>query len=405
MSLLAGPVIFIDDQLDDITSQAAALLSDIKGTGRPVTTAKAIPENPEAWAEHWQGLAFAVIDWDLSDGSGGALGAAMLSEHKRLEMFDFVSFLMKRIYCPIFIISAEDVADITNQISENEKLAPGGEIDRRIMIFSKSVLMENINDHFAKWMSQSPALIALDAWSSELDRARSGMLIDLNAEEPDWPVYIWRAALKDGDGEGNGVDPSYELANVINMNLVNRFNPVDFDEPSLTAAPLSLSAETRQRVSQGRTSVPSSRLSEKMVRPGDIFVLEDAKDGEVWINVSPACHTVGRTKKVDGVGVKEPITLHLIKGERLERPTSNSKLSSMEKVSPNSAVIHTVIDSFPFRFHFGEAKILDWEQLKSQRRARLLPPFITRIQQLHAAYIQSEGLPRVTIDMYVTPSQ
>jgi len=212
--------------------------------------------------------------------------------------------------------------------------------------------------------------------------------------------------MKDGDGEGNGVDPSYELANVINMNLVNRFNPVAFDGQALMDAPLSFSAETRQRVSQGRTSVPSSRLSEKMVRPGDIFVLEGGTSEEVWLNVSPACHTVGRPKKVDGKvveGEREPIHLHLIKGERLDRPVSTSKLSAMDKGNPNHAVIHTVIDGYPYRFHFGDARILDWEDLKSHREARLLPPFVTRIQQLHAAYIQSEGLPKVTIDMYVTP--
>jgi hypothetical protein len=398
MSLLAGPVVFIDDELDDANSEAYALLQEILATGRPVATANTVPADRESWFEHWQALAFVIIDWDLSPGSMGSTGGATLSAFERKKLYDFLVDLMQRIYCPIFIVSAEDTAEIRRQLADNKDLAlANGQLDGRIAVFPKDTVMDKLVEHLTAWVSKSPTLSALKAWESEHDAAKNKLFTDLNSLEPDWPVYIWQAA------DFDQVDPAFELASVISTNLLNRFNPVAFDAESITKSPGVTSGEARRRVSQGRTSLPGERLSDRMVLPGDIFALPETPEGEVWINVSPACHTVGRLLAThdDGTEVREPIRLHLLRGTLQPWPANDGQLKNMDsKDRTNSIVLHTVLDGNPYKFAFADARIEEWTVIKEHRVARLLPPFITRVQQLHAAYIQSEGLPRVTLALY-----
>lgn len=406
MSLLAGPVVFIDDQIEDASSSAFALLKEIRATGRPVATSVALPEDREAWFEHWRSVAFVVVDWDLTPGvdrewtpgSMGSTGGATLSAFHRAELYEFLADLMNRIFCPVFIVSGEDVDEISRQLLENPELTlPNGELDARIAVIPKDTIMTRLIEHLTEWVSRSPALSALLAWEKEHEAAKNRLFIDLNTTEPDWPVYIWRAA------DNDQVDPAFELASVISTNLLNRFNPVTFDGDALQNATYANSGEARRRVSQGRTTLSADRLSDRMVLPGDLFELPDTPEGEVWINVSPACHTVGRVtgKLPDGTEVREPVRLHLLKGNVQAWPKSEGELKNMNsKDRANSLIVHTLLEGSPYKFLFAEARIEEWDRIREFRKARLLPPFITRLQQLHAAYIQSEGLPLVTLGLY-----
>lgn len=390
MSLLAGPVVFIDDQLEDTQSQAYALLQEIRATGRPVATDKGVPEDRESWFAHWQSLAFVVLDWDLSPGSMGSTGGATLSAFERKKLYDFLVDLMKRIYCPIFIISGESTDEIQRQLSENgDLMLPNGKLDARIAVFPKDTLMDKLVEYLTDWVSKSPALSALKAWEGEYDAAKNKLFIELNELEPDWPAYVWQAADTDH------VDPAYELASVISVNLLNRFNPVVFDVEAITGYQGDVSGTSRLRIAQGRTLVPGDRLAESMVFPGDLFKFPDDDGDCIWMNVSPVCQSVGRDGK--------PVRLHLLKGERQGKPSSKNAFNTLVSAGkgPNKILIHTLLEEHPYIFAFGEAQIANWDAVKSFRIGRLLSPYITRVQQMHAAYIQSEGLPKVTHELYV----
>ena len=38
---------------------------------------------------------------------------------------------------------------------------------------------------------------------------------------------------------------------------------------------------------------------------------------------------------------------------------------------------------------------MQWNNIKDNRIGRLLPPYITRVQQKYAHYLQRQGLPRI----------
>lgn len=398
MTLLTGAVAFIDDEIEDSSSVAFQLLQEIRATGRPVAAAPDVPDDPEPWFDHWERLAYIVIDWDLSPGSMGMTGGATLSDFQRQRLYDFIALLMGRIYCPVFIVSAEDTESIEKQISQNSALLRAdGALDERIKVFPKQVVLNHLDTYVSEWVGKSPALSALTAWDKEQSRAVNRLFVDLNEGAPDWPVYIWQAASADE------VDQAYELTTAINTNLINRFQPIEFDPEVMSKDPQDGSGAARRRVSQGRTAIPSSALSDRMVLPGDIFKFDDARGGEVWINVSPACHTVGRVIKrnPDGSEEHEAVRLHLLRGVKQAWPKNAGDLRNMDsKDRSNSLVLHTVLDGEPYKFTFADARIESWSDVKALRVARLLPPFITRLQQLHAAYIQSEGLPKVTLALY-----
>ena len=46
-------------------------------------------------------------------------------------------------------------------------------------------------------------------------------------------------------------------------------------------------------------------------------------------------------------------------------------------------------------FTFRELKIKKWKDIKDYRIGRLLPPYITKIQQKYASYLQRLGLPSI----------
>lgn len=399
---LPGPVVFIDDELETEGTEAYALLKEILTTGRPVATQLKIPDEDDiwkSWLDQWQSLAFVVLDWDLSPGSGGSSGGATLSKFERRKLYDFLVELMGRIYCPIFIISREDTDDIERQLLENPDLTVGdGELDARLKVFPKDVLMSKIIDHISGHITANPAMSAVKAWELEFQSAKNSLFLELNALEPDWPVYVWRAA------DSDEVDPAYELASVISVNLLNRFNPVGFDVDAIENFELPANGVSRRRVSQGRTTVLGDRLAGSMAFPGDIFVMPEGReyDDEIWINVSPACHIVPRlVKQEDGTIAPEKVKLHLLRGRPVAWPANAKELDKMNSEDrSNSIVVHTLLDDNPYKFEFGKAWIEPWEEIKDFRKARLLPPYIVRVQQMHAAYMQSQGLPKVTFALY-----
>jgi hypothetical protein len=396
MSLLSGPVVFIDDEINQDESDAGRLLEAIKASGRPVLASTELPpaELRVQWFEHWQTLSFVVVDWDLSPGSLGAVGGSTLSNYKRRELFNFLEHLMQEIYCPVFIISREDANDIRHQVRENERLRnQAGEIDARIVVLPKQILMDNIVDHLTKQVRDSPALSVLRTWEQEFDAARNRLFIDFNDMEPDWPVYVWRMALDDG------VDPAFELSSVISSNLLTRVNPVAFDHGTINNPDATVSGQAARKVLQGRTFVENSRLSERMVFPGDIFRLEDTEPDEVWMNISPVCQTVARPSAQGEEA--EGIRLHLIRGKRAD-VSSSSKFKDLERrqKGPTGEVVHTLLDQAPYYFEFRHAVFRDWEDIKQCRVGRLLAPYATRFQQKHSAYLQAEGLPKVDYNLY-----
>jgi hypothetical protein len=391
MSLLQGPVVFIDDQVLDPSTAAYELAKQISDSGRPIAQYKELP--PEGHEEHWRSLAFLVLDWDLVPGSPGGTGGSTLSEFERISLFEWLENFVDRIFCPVFIISAENVDDIERQISENQALQAIVDTGR-IKVYSKSVLMDSIVDYLEDWVSKNAALAALNIWANECESATDRLFHDMEKLAPDWPAYVWKSALDDK------IDPSYELASVLTANLLHRMNVVEFNITAINELGGSFTPSAMRRVAQGRTALGNESLYAQMILPGDIFQDED---GSTFINVTPSCHTVlGRTADEDGEPDPTKLMLDVVRGRKVDRPTSKSGFNSIDKKynTSNGMLIHTFLGDDPYAFDFRTREIVSWDKVAQWRVGRLLPPFITSMQQRHAAYLMNEGLPRVDWALY-----
>lgn len=392
MSILEGAVVYIDDEYGDETKDAGRFYRQLLDAGRPMRPYTDIP--PDDHIEHWDGLAMVVLDWNLTESDARLASAATLTAGARASMVSFLKLLLKRYFCPVFIVSASGKDKIEDELRAAEGF-PAEAIGPRIRVLHKNDVGDDLMSSLESEIAADPVLSTLRAWERGYQRAKNRMFIDFSEMSPNWPAYVVEVAT------GDGADPAYELAETLYSNLRHRLDPVVFDQEIILKAQRPSSAEANRRVRQGRTMIHSANLSDRMVYPGDLFRLDATDPDEVWINISPVCQTVPRTKSGDAMD--KEVRLYLIKGTRAgEVPLSKKKWEGLEskRKGPNGMVIDTVLEGLPYYFDFDDAQILTWNSVRESWIGRVLPPFVTRLQQKHSAYLQTEGLPKVTFDLY-----
>ncbi|WP_148061102.1 hypothetical protein [Frondihabitans sp. PhB188] len=378
---------FIDDEIDDREKPAYIMRKAMEADGRPVAAYSTLPD--VAAIRHWQSLSFLVLDWDLSPGSYGGSGASTLSGYARDELFRFLQELLATVFCPIFIISAEDVADIQRQLEEDHRFG-GKELDTRIKVFGKSAVVDDLINDLSTWVENNLALSVLRVWEQEYEKAKNRLFIDLNKLDSNWPIYVWQNAIDDK------VEPSFELATTLTANLLHRIDLVKFDTETMLAASenAQLASSAMRKVLNGRTVIPANRLHLNVVMPGDMFFDSENPD-QIWLNLTPACHTVpGRLK--DG----EDMRLFVVPGTKQPHPPSKTKFTDLNRDNPNSFVVHVLHDDSPYIFNLKASEYVLWSEAGPRRVGRLLAPYITRAQQANAMFMQIEGVPRTSYELY-----
>lgn len=70
----------------------------------------------------------------------------------------------------------------------------------------------------------------------------------------------------------------------------------------------------------------------------------------------------------------------------------------------NEAVVFPVYDGKALCFKFRKLYTQKWQELKGKRVGRLLPPFLTRLQQRYSSYLQRPGLSRLPNAAFPSPA-
>ena len=68
---------------------------------------------------------------------------------------------------------------------------------------------------------------------------------------------------------------------------------------------------------------------------------------------------------------------------------------SMSGTGDSNAIVFCIDDQKTIDFRFKNLELKEFSELKDNRIGRLLPPYITLIQQRYALYLQRQGLPRI----------
>lgn len=393
MPILEGAVVFVDNEYNETNTHANDFYHELRDAGRPIAVYDDLPELGHL--QHWEGLALAVLDWNLRNREDIVPGASTLRADDRRRFVEFLVALLERYFCPVFIISTDSSDEIEASLRASPEF-PAGAIGPRVRIIQK----EDVND--GRFMSKleaevraNPVLSVLRTWEQQYQRAKNRMFIELGGISMDWPGHVVKGALEDK------VDPGYELLETLNANLRHRMDPVSFDVDLIDIDVESEDGEASRQVRFGRSVLQATSLHKSEVMPGDFFSSWRKSDPEeaIWLNLTPACYTVrGRRGKGD-----PDVRLHLVRGTPERVPSNAKAFQTWERErqrASRSELVHVLHGGNAYKFDFTTLQTFSWPTVAKNRIGRLLPPFITQVQQRHAAFLMSEGLPRVLPDMY-----
>jgi hypothetical protein len=392
VAILEGAVVFIDDQYDEENTHANDFYNELKNAGRPIAAYDKLPD--AVHMDHWDGLALAIVDWNLRAKEDRVPGATTLDTGDRRRMAAFLVALLGRYFCPVFIISTDSYEQIADALKAADGF-PADAIGSRIRILQKEDVADAFIANLEQEVRSNPVLSILRTWEQQYQTAKNRMFIELGGISTDWPSHIVKGAKDDN------VDPGYEILETLNANVRHRMDPVSFDLEVIDIANLSGDGEASRRVRFGRSILQASSLHPTEVMPGDFFSSWRKSDpaNTIWLNLTPACYTVrGRRKPGD-----PDVRLHLIRGVPETVPSDAKRFAQWERErqrASRSELVHVLHGGMAYKFDFSTLQTFSWTTVSKHRLGRVLPPFITQVQQRHAAFLTSEGLPRVLPEMY-----
>jgi hypothetical protein len=393
-SLFHGIVVVIDDEIEVAGSGIVELKSQIEAAGCHVVPMSKLPET--ASIANLREVAFFILDWNLY-GQSLKVGAedapvaapAGLKRQNAQKAIEFLKKLTEVCVAPVFVFTNEDVAEIEEQLTKHAELRNQRD-PSHILVKSKGEVKEaGIFEVLSKWMKDAPSVYVLKKWERAYASAKNELFRDFYAKSVHWPLVLWNTYKEDN------VPPSAELGTLIGRNLLSRMVPFDFDLGPFEGAFKALAAaESKSRdavikVLEGERFLPKNRLHGDTLAPGDVF----KKGGDFYVNIRPDCDCIAR----DGM-MQADVKAYLLKGSKITNAKVIERLSSKYGTISESdaeSVVFGLTGGATVSFQFGTLLVEDSGGWMANRIGRLLPPYLTRLQQRYSAYLQRPGLSRI----------
>ena len=237
-------------------------------------------------------------------------------------------------------------------------------------------------DEIEAWMKKNPSVYVLKEWEKEYEKAKSLLFRDFYDLSPAWPKILW------DNFSADGVNTSMELGEVITRNLRTRMAPFQFDGTFFEGIDYVPDKNEIRRVLEGERFIINTGLDNGAIAAGDVFTLS----GHLFLNIRPDCDTVPR-----GTAPVDEIELYLLKGSKISAAKEEKQYSEDYgnfDEQDNQAIVFCMFKGNSYDFRFRDLTIRKWSEVKNARVGRLLPPYITRIQQRYALYLQRQGMQR-----------
>lgn len=386
--LMSGIAVVIDDKLGNITTGESStdrnedLITNIvkqlaQKWSLPFYATEQMPPS-DTWPNLLQAASFVLLDWKLWPPGSATLEQEGVKRH--IEFLD----LAKDYLVPVFIFTNEDPEDIASRLPPDLYVETSPE-KSFIFIKRKSDLIPNNSLNFAcieNWITQNASVYALKAWEQEFYAAKKELFGRMHAKNPDWPSIFWKAY------DDDSVDPGSSLMHLINDNLLGRMRTNVFESGILTKPGATVPEEDLRSLIGETSCRPESVLLPSETRCGDLFLLSRAT---FLLNLLPDCDCVPR-----GDEAVDNIELHCVKGKRIRNRelVEKYRMGHFDEV-PWESIVFSICNGKSVRFDFRRLQIERFSELRDKRIGRLLHPYLTRIQQRYALYVQRQGLPRI----------
>jgi hypothetical protein len=408
--LFSGVCIIIDDAFGKGDSQDSIkeIKQSIERKNIPILVYSELPIIDQI--KHFKNLNFVLLDWDISPIEetdkieGVSLGETMKTSQQS-EIITFIKELNKQAYIPIFIFSNEDIAVIKTHLSEENLINENK--PNNIFVKSKRELIntdDNQNvlfDEIENWLKKTPSVYVLKEWENAVKSAKRNLFWTFNDVHHEWPSTLIKAFKLDG------ADTNHELGTLIFKNISARTTPIEFDSAIVESTSGTINKEDIRKVLE-RERYLTEHLPDKPFT-GCLFKESYTDSGErkyrYFLNIRPDCDIIRDSNP----------NLYCLKGRIVNEDKINNgakdciifdKGEFKEKI--NSTYLACIDDGKIIEFLFQDLFVKKWNEIKHERIGRILPPYITRIQQKYAFYLQRQavsGLPEEIINLTETITQ
>lgn len=437
--LFSGIAVIVDNEIKKKDSIIYKIKTNLVKSNIPVACFEEIPD--KSIIQSFGNASFIILDWNFFDEDISAeslLGLSELQKESQRDVIEFIKEIMEKLFVPIFIFSGVDIEEVKNPLIE-EGLYDDQEPSRIFIksktdIESEDELFKNIED----WVKQMPSVYALKELENNLRDTKNKMFVEWYKYSPQWITVIWKMLNEDSS------EAQQEFGEFIIRNLINRTAQFDFDE-QLFEVDGQVNNDELAKIMEYERYIKYGDTQPEQAYTGDLF----KKNSKYYLNVRAQCDLSRRSENVE---------LYLIEGKELESsdiitedvritsegelrfPDKAFKIKELDDISKQAnqgdenaiSQLMEINDKFTkYRnqvfFGHGEIrekkpeviiacidggkiikfrldiKIKKFKDVKVNRIGRILPPYITRIQQKCSQYIMREGtmpLPKELFENY-----
>ena len=383
-NLFSGPAVVIDDQIaEGNTDDINRLIKEIEDKHMPCSKHTSLPS--EEIINHLTDISFLLLDWKLQDLPAGT----SIPDSLIKPSIDFLKKVVKQAFIPIFIFTSEDTDTVKSTLENNGLYDPNG--PNLIFVENKSELVaNNLFTKIEEWIKKTPSVYVLKEWEKEYQKSKTGLFIDFYNLNHSWPKILWATYEQDN------VDPSHGIGEIITKNLHTRMSPFELDDRLLNSTDSIEQSQIRSVLAGERfIENKNNRIKENSISSGDVFKfkLPEQTKFSYYINIRPDCDCINRNQSCS----TDDLELYLLRLSKLkpkdEKELFHKKFGTFEEHDTNT-IIFNMCEDRSFRVNHKELSIKTWGYLKEHRIGRLLPPYITRVQQRYSLFLQRQGLPR-----------
>lgn len=435
--LFKGIAVIIDDEINDESSPIFNIRRLIEKRNIPVLTYAEIPS--VEIIEALSNVSFIVLDWEYMGNSFQTdlseerlVIPETLHDDTEERLIKFIDGIINRIFVPTFIFTGHDSEKIKNKLIENNLWEEGK--PNRIFIKQKSDLdsEEKLFTAIKEWLKEMPSVYVLKEWEKTFNKTKNEMFLNLYGYSPYWVKIVWDTLKEDS------IDNQAEFGEFVTRNFVNRIGEYKFDEECL---------DTEKTFSQKelQTVIEGERYIRYSSQPLQAYTGDLIKDGKnYYLNIRAQCDLARPNQQ----GEYNP-TLYCVKGKKLKNKdiatadikiTQDGKLSfgvgkeytldelknictdieELKKVNNKfrnhrngiffnkgdllgkrpEIIIACIAGENAVKFDLKEIIPLPYKEYVDRRIGRLLPPYITKVQQSSSQYIVREGLMPVPEELY-----
>lgn len=423
--LFNGIAVIVDNEIEDKDSAIYKIKELIEGKNIPVAVFSEVPQ-PEM-IPAFASASFIIIDWDYTNGEldvdeGERLvipGTLIESEEDRL--IAFIKKLLSDVFVPVFIFTAKQPETVIESLKQTSLWDDNK--TNRIFVKQKTEVgsEKELFTAIAEWVRKMPSVYVLKEWESVVRKAQNTMFNDLYSYSPNWTKIIWDMLKEDSR------DNQREFGDFVTKQLTNRIAGYTFDETTINTDN-DVCIEELLSVVEGERYISYTR-PQLQAYTGDLFF--DAAYNTYYLNIRAQCD-LARASDPELYLIKgkelsdEDIILQDIKltNDQILHLSANTRysltdlceicqnekdlieLNNLFRAYKNDAffsngniigkksetIIACVAGKKALKFRLSIHQVKKYSKIKDKLIGRILPPYITQIQQSCASHMVREGI-------------